>query len=340
MKVEIKTIPKTIILSIVFFVGFLSVQTIAASSISGTVYDSRNNSLTDVNVELLNDFYQTIQRSLTDSSGRYEFGGLADGRYNVRVLPFRYDFLEQTQQVQITTISVRGAGQGNTLEILDFYLQPRKGSIEEVEASVIFAQEVPKEAKKLFEAANKNFTNKKPDEAINELKEAIKIFPNYFLALNRLGKEYVQRQMFAEAYQVLIKAAQINDKSPTAFYFLGYSLYRLNYNNAALIALSQAHTLSPASVAVLMMLGIVERLEGKYSDAEKHLTQAKKLSKTSIADLHFELAQLYAKNLKKYKEAADELELFLKAKPDAKDAELIKKLIIEFRQKAKNQPGS
>jgi regulator of sirC expression with transglutaminase-like and TPR domain len=45
------------------------------------------------------------------------------------------------------------------------------------------------------------------------------------------------------------------------------------------------------------------------------------------------LALLY-NQLKRYKEAADELELFLKVEPDAKDTELIKKLIEKFDNKA------
>jgi len=38
--------------------------------------------------------------------------------------------------------------------------------------------------------------------------------------------------------------------------------------------------------------------------------------------------------LKRYKEAADELEIFLKVQPDARDAELIKKLIQKLRQQS------
>ena len=170
---------------------------------------------------------------------------------------------------------------------------------------------------------------------MNELKEAIKIFPNYFLALHQLGKIYFLKQMYPEAYQVLIKAADVNPKSPKTLFFLGYSLHKLNYNKAALIALTQAYTLSPAAVSVLWTLGTVERSEGKFTDAEKHLLKAKKLAKAPIADIHWELAQLYGEDLKKFDAAADELEAFLKARPDAKDALTIKEMIKKLREKAK-----
>ena len=49
--------------------------------------------------------------------------------------------------------------------------------------------------------------------------------------------------------------------------------------------------------------------------------------------MHWHLGVLY-NDQKRYAEAATELELFLKNKPDARDAEKIKQLIAQLRQKA------
>ena len=54
---------------------------------------------------------------------------------------------------------------------------------------------------------------------------------------------------------------------------------------------------------------------------------------TGVFQIHWQLALLY-NQLKRYKEAADELELFLKVEPDAKDTELMKKRIMKFRQQS------
>jgi tetratricopeptide (TPR) repeat protein len=86
---------------------------------------------------------------------------------------------------------------------------------------------------------------------------------------------------------------------------------------------------------VLYVLGKVERAEGKYQEAEKHLLQAKKVSKNPIPEIHKELAQLYGNDLKKYKEAADELELYLKAsKLEDGEEKKVKKIISDLRGKA------
>jgi hypothetical protein len=337
MRLGKRIFPCGVILNVILLSLFLFVQNVAASSITGTVYDNRNNALGDVDIELLDDLYRLIGRTRTESTGRYEFGGLGDGRYTVKALPFRYDFLDQSQSVEIKTFTITGSGNGNSLEIIDFYLLPRKGSIEEAEASVVFAQEIPKDAKKAYNKALEDFSKKRRDEGIASLNEAIKLFPNYFLALTSLGKEYIAKGMFSEAYPLLIKAVDVNPKSPMALYYLGYTLHKLNYNKAALIALTQAYNSSPSSIMVLTRLGIVEKMEGKYLDAEKHLTQAKKLMKVVNADIHWELAQLYGENLKKYDAAADELEAFLKARPDVQDAAKIKEMIKKLREKAKSE---
>lgn len=325
-------------LGVFFCAGILlfSQNVSAQSTISGTVYDRQRNQMPNVDVELLNEFYQQINRTRTDGAGRYDFGGLRDGRYTIKVLPFRYDYQDQSQLIEINTMNIRG-GQGTSYEIRDFYLEPKKGSLADTETGVIFAQEVPEKAERAFEQAIKDYSKKRTDESIKGLREAIDIFPDYFQALLELGKTLAIKGEFGEAVPLLLKAAEINPKSPTALFYLGYSLHKYNYNKAAITALNQAHILAPASIQILLALGTAERLEGKFNDAETHLVKAKKLTKESVPDIHWELAQLYGNNLKKYKEAADELQQYLKAgKYDEEHTKQVKKLISNFQDKAKS----
>ena len=322
---------------LIFVSGILLLQqSIFASTIAGTVYDNKRNSLIEVDIELLDDYYRLISRTKTNASGRYEFGGLSDGRFTVRVLPFRYDLVDESALVEIATVTSVSNQVGNTYITQDFYLTPRKGGLADTETGVVFAQDVPKEAKKIYETAAKDLAGRKTDEGIAALRKAINDFPDYFLALQSLGKELFTKGDYGEAVQILMKAAEVNPKSPTTFYYMGYSLVKLKYTKAALIPLNQALLMAPSSVQVLYVLGMAEVNEGKYTDAEKHFLQAKKLSKTDIPDIHWQLAQLYGNDLKKYKEAADELELYLKAgKFDEKQKDKFKKVIADLREKAK-----
>lgn len=328
-------------LCVLLFFCFVGItQSAAASTIMGAIYDNQRNGLVDVDVELLDDYYRQIARTRTTAGGRYEFGGLVDGRYTVKVMAFRTDFMDQSAMVEINTSTLKGS-MGNQFFTQDFYLVPKKGSLAETELSVVFVQEVPKDAQKTYETAVGNLSKKKADEGIAGLREAVRIFPKYYLALNRLGRELIVKKEYGEAAQLFIRSSEVNPKSPMSFYYLGYALSELNFNKAALVALNQALTLAPASIQVLALLGNRERLEGSFEIAEKHLLQAKKLSKTDNPDIHWELAQLYGNNMKKYKEAAEELELYLKAgRFDDAQIKKVKKIISDLKEKAKNSPSS
>jgi regulator of sirC expression with transglutaminase-like and TPR domain len=69
------------------------------------------------------------------------------------------------------------------------------------------------------------------------------------------------------------------------------------------------------------------------SEAETYLKRADVLAESKLADVHWQLALLF-NQLKRFREAADQLELFLKVQPDARDAEQIRKLIQRFRQQS------
>jgi len=77
------------------------------------------------------------------------------------------------------------------------------------------------------------------------------------------------------------------------------------------------------------------RQAAKLDEAETYLKQGDKLAESKSPDAHWQLDLLF-NDLKRYREAADELELFLKVQPDSKDTELIKKLIQRLRQNASN----
>jgi tetratricopeptide (TPR) repeat protein len=307
-----KRVFQTRVVFAIFFLSgliFLS-QNVSASTIMGTVYDKQRNVLGDVDVELLDNLYRQFKRTRTDSSGRYQFDGLSDDAWTIRVLPFRYDLEDQSQLVELKTMSMTGVGNGNGFTIQDFYLLPKKGSLADSELGVVFAQEVPQEAKKLYAKAIKDFSDKRTSEAVTGLNKALEIFPDYYDALHRLGKELFIMKKYEDSARFFYHAVEINPKSATSAYYLGYSFFHLgkDYHKASLAALNQAHTLAPASQQVLFVLGKVERATGNFENAAKYLLQAKKLSKTPVPDIHLELASLYADNLKKYNEAADELE--------------------------------
>ena len=335
--------------SFLFILLLLSENAFAANTIEGTIYDKQRTALSDIDIELLDEFYRMVQRTRTDSAGRYQFSGLANGMYTVKVYAFRYDYQDQEMIVETTSQGITpsqsttggsGISQGTGYFRQDFYLVPKKGGLREAELGVVFAQEIPKDAEASFKRGIDELGKKKTSEGMGSLMEAIRKYDKYYAAYFRLGQEFYINKKYVESIQYFLQAVKINPKSATSFYYIGMGLNKLgkDYNKSAITALKQALTLAPNSEVVLYMLGKVEREEGKYADAETHLLMAKKNSPVKVAEIHNELYLLYSENLKKYNEAADELENFLKAtKLGEEDQKKVKKSIADLREKAKTQ---
>jgi len=332
------------LISIFVLAGFAAAAN-AGTTITGTVYDKQRNALIDVDVELLDEYRRTMSpggRTKTDGAGRYQFSNVADGYYTIRIMAFRYDFEDQERIVQLSTINIRG-GEGTGYINEDFYLIPRRGSLKEAELAVIFAQEVPKEAEDAYKKAEANFKSGRKDDAMADLQRALSLFPNYYSALHVYGRELLVRKKYLDAASVYMRAAEVNPKSATSFYNVGLALFSLgpDYLKSANTALEYARTLATSSVQVFWLSGRVSRGLKNFTDAEKHLLQAKKLSEKRVPEVHKELAELYGNDLKNYAAAADELENFLRAsKLEPKDEANTKQVIANLRKKATEKKGS
>ncbi len=303
------------------------------NSITGFVFGESRTPLSEIYVELLDDFYVTVSRMKTNGSGLFAFRGLPDGLYNIKILPYSADYESQTRSVSLVGLSII-PGRGSVNEQIDFYLKVKKNINEGPLAApgIIFVQEIPDNAKKLYEAGIGDLRNKKENEGYDKLKKALELFPDYFLALDRLGTEYVVHGHYAPAFVLLTKAVEINSRSFSSLFGLGLASYRLQQVDKAIENLRRATEVYNKSANAYLWLGIALHQNKNLPQAETALVQANKLSKGESAEIHWQLARLY-KEQKRFRESADELELFLKRKPDAKDVEKIKEMIRILRQK-------
>jgi Tfp pilus assembly protein PilF len=300
------------------------------NSISGFVYGPGRSAVPEVPVELNTDLGRTLSRTKTDSSGRYVFNGVPFGRIAVHVLPLGTDLDEQTQTIDIGNVGARGQLIPDNIQ-LDFYLRPRKTERKQVNA-VVFVQDVPEEAKKLYEDGIAELERERPVQGVQQLQKAIGIFPTYFAALERLGQEYIKEEKWQDAAEMFSRSTAVNAQSFSSWYSLGYSNYREGKFAPAVEALNRATALNRNVSTVYFVLGASQRRIGQFDEAEKSLLEAQKLDKGKTPDIYWETALLYTYNLKRYQDAADQLELFLKADSKNPNAEGIKKVIARLRQ--------
>lgn len=305
--------------------------------IYGMVFDSSHNPVQNIRVELLDDVNMLLTSTRTDASGRYRFVNLSQGAFLVRVITSGTNFTEQVVRVELFTLRTNSTHQ-EQVDITLKTLEEAKGKKTAINPGVTFAQNVPENARKSYEKAVEALTGDKDvPGGIDALLEAIRLFPDYFLALERLGAEYVRFNQFEPALLVLNRAIEINPRGALSHFAHGVAHYKLKHYPEASASLQKSVRLAPASQNAPMAfyyLGLSQLKEHKPAEATASLKKAFQSGGNQVPpDGHMALAQLHSDD-KHYKEAADELELYLKAAPDAPNARSIRELIAQLRSKA------
>ncbi len=321
-----------LLLCTVLFVCFESSHLSCAAQvrgvrIEGVVFDPAHRPVPNLEVELQNE-YRTINRVRTDSGGRFSFFGYDSGHYNVHVITTSTNYADYTEGVDLDSAI------GDAL--LDIYLKVDKRKVKPGNAPIsgtVFAQDVPEEALRLYEAGVRDI-NEPDGKGLKEIDDAIKIFPTYYYALDTLGREYVARNEYQKALPYLIKSSDVNQKSFSSFYALAYAYYQLNHRPEALQAAHAAVVLQGNSFNAQLLYGTLLRLDAKYPESEKALREAEKLSKdTPVAKVYWQLALLYNR-MGRNKDAADQLEKYIKLEPDAAKRKEIQDLIAKLRKES------
>lgn len=301
-------------------------------AIFGQVRDASGNSVGSIRVSLLNENEQTLRTVFADSSGRFQFRNLGEGIYLVRVEPAGTPFEEQTQRIELQSFSPLSSSTEDP-HMVDFRLKLRKEERRTGVPGVVFVQSVPPAAVEQFNKAVSSLNDKKTESAIQFFQKAIELYPDYFLALELLGTEYVKGGKYVEAVPVLNRATELNPNASKSLYALGVAHLKTNRSAEAVNWLQRAADKDARSANVFMMLGLAHGNLGAYGESETAFKKAYLLGKSDVAEVHFYLAGIYNKQ-QRYAEAAKELELFLKESKDIKDRDQIKGMIGKMKEKA------
>jgi len=297
------------------------------NTISGHVSNAQHMPLADLRVELLSEVDSVIRTVKTDGSGLFIFRKLSDGTFQVRVQTSGTNYVSQTKRVELA----RPHGFGAASEELDFILAPKGNTGSTAKPGVVFVQEVPEAARKQYQRGSELLEkSNKRQEALAALKSAIDLYPQYFDALELLGTEQVKDGDYDAAIPILTKALEINSRAFASCFALGVAQYNIKQLQPAMESFRRALLLNEKSINANLWLGIALRQTSRPDEAETYLRRADVLAESKLPDAHWQLALLF-NQLKRFKEAADELEIFLKVQPDARDVELIKKLIKRLR---------
>lgn len=277
-----------------------------------------------------------IAQTVTRNDGDFAFNGLASGEYEVAVTIAGYE--PAVQVVRFTENDRMNFMEVVNVEV-DIRPKPELNLLGPPGTS--FVQDVPKTARTTYERAIAKLRDGKKDEGVALLREAIGAFNEYFDAHLTLGKELFREGKDNEALQELEKARQINDRQDAVFFMFGLVMLKQQKFVIAEYAFHEATKLNPNSAASHFYRGMAlieigfhgkdqKQNATELSDAEKELNRAFDLSDKRLSAVYYQRARIYEKRGENLA-AARELELYLKAEPEAKNAAAIRALVTKLR---------
>jgi tetratricopeptide (TPR) repeat protein len=321
--------------SFVFFLLILFPVVVAAQNgtVRGKVRTAAGATLTNVIVELWQTGARTAQ-AVTTNDGDFQFPNVTPANYEVTV--HHPGFQPATERVAFT-----GAQSEGRLEIVNVEVRLRPIQNAPAPAGIVFAQNVPFNARLAYETAVKQLRNNQPDEALARLYEAIGFFPDYFNARFLLATELSKRKRSQEALEQLEQARRINDRDARVYRLFGVLMAQARKFVVAEFSFREAIQRDPAhaqtyhshavTLLELAQSAASPQRQQFLADAERDLSKALELSQDKLATAHLQLAKVHELRGEKHL-AVRELETYLKLQPDAKNAADIRQAIATLKR--------
>jgi len=290
---------------------------------------------------------RAINETFTDLSGRFSFPGVGRGRFQLTAEGDGINFETTTVYAEIPAFGSAPQSFTQDIQLRPISHKPA------AQPGVVnaFNQNVPEAAKQAFTVGMKLAEEGKTEPAIENFRNAIKIFPEYFDAHLQLGNIFLKAEQFNEAIAELDLARQVNPNDERCYQSFGLLLMKQRNFGMAVAIFAEAARLNPANPmnAVMKATALIHQAavapesapatENRgylLSRAEVALAQAAELSENKLRPDTMTMALFY--DLKGEPEkAATELESYLKKSPQMKNSAAIQDEIKRLREKAKTK---
>ena len=264
--------------------------------------------------------------STTDENGNFVFRGVPPGDFVV-VIEKEQDFEPFSQNVSV----IQPRGMPPQTYYLSIRLETKRRA--EAKRGVLNADfaNVPRPALVHYDKAVEQARKGDHPGAVEELKLAIKEYPSFMLAFNELGVQYLKLNQLENADEAFQSALKITPDAFAALINRGIANFMMKRYGEAVPILRKALAKNDQSAVGHYFLGQALANLGLFEDAEKELLASLKLGNEEMKEAHRILAIIYTSRGAK-KQAAGELEAYLKLAPDAPDAEKLKDKIRQLRE--------
>lgn len=183
-------------------------------------------------------------------------------------------------------------------------------------------QNVSPKAKEAYESALAMINARQYEQAVEPLKGAIALQPDYFHAYNDLGVLYMKLNKLDQAVDALRHAIKINDKMYLPQLNLGIVLNRLGKHKEAADLLTRLARSNPDRVSKINP-PLIEALMGaqQWAQAEQELNRGLSLNELDTVDLRIKMGAVRMRQ-GKFADAVAVLREAVEARPDSALAQL------------------
>jgi Tfp pilus assembly protein PilF len=267
----------------------------------------------------------------SNGNGSFVFRQLSGGRYTVRI--DASDGYAPAMEVVDVSDSGSGGAMSRIGQTFTVQIHLRLASGQPVAKGVVSANDPPKAAIDLYNKALISVKDGHRDKAIEQLKGAIAIYPQFVAALNGLGVQYMKLGNHQAAFDAFSSALKLSPDSFILHLNCGVTLFHLNRPAEAELELAAALLKNEASGTAHLYRARALIALNRLDDAEKDLKRAVEIGGDDVKLAHRYLAGIHMEK-GETTEAVKQLELYLKAAPDSKESDQIKNLIKELNKKA------
>jgi tetratricopeptide (TPR) repeat protein len=308
--------------------------------IQGRIYfpSGRRSDVTNIKVTLESTSSERIF-VIADMNGSFTFNNLAPGNYTVTVdAGDEYEKASESVLIEGTASSRTNNGadmaRSNVPRTFSVMINLQPKPVAGNKAAVVNAAlaSAPKAAADAYRAALEAAKLGDTRKAIDDLKTALSLYPNFVLALNELGVQYLKIGETSKAVDALHNAVtlQPDDFAPR----LNYGIALLEAKNAAAAEeqLRMAVGKNGSSWSAHMYLGVALIGLRRLSEAEQELLRALDIGGRRVGLPHYWLGGIYWER-HEYARAASELEQYLELVPNAPNADRIRGTIKDLHAK-------
>jgi len=269
---------------------------------------------------------ETISVIYSENQGQFEFPGLLPGNYKLEVEGDRQRFEVTTEAVQV----FKGAPSIVTLTLKEKSSSAKVTAGAKTASVAELAQKIPSGAKKEFDKASKAAHEGKSEEAIAHLQKAIALCPEFVMAYNDLGTQFLRLGKLDDAAIEFRRAITFDDKAFNPKLNLGIVLVQQHKFAEASGILNGALALEPGSPAARLYSGLALLALGNLETAERDLKTAYQIGGAQYALALFHLGQLYMSKGNQAL-ALQSFERYLNDEPNAGNADQVRKMIAMLR---------